>query len=199
MTPRAAGPTITSVPRSPLLAVGGLALVAVAMVLVAQRTGDDGPAAHPLGTEVLVGHEDVSGGAPGVRTQIGLTVLAVRRGTQEELAANGLEVDDDARDATPYYVDARYANRGERAVKRNLSVGLEDTDGDLMGRTLIFGLGAGEPFAPCPRVLEGTLEPGESYESCTLVLVPDGVDVGRVHFLSTSPGEEPEFVYWATE
>jgi hypothetical protein len=182
-----------------LLVVGGLAALAVAMVVLARFTGGDGAKLHPLGSEVVVGHTDVSGGLPGVRTRIGLTVLAVRTGTQQELAANGLEVEPEDRSATPYYVDARFANRGPKAVAKNLSVGLEDSDGNRIPSTLLFDFG-GEPFERCPRTTEGTLRPGESYESCTLVLVPDGVEVGRVEFLSDrGPDQEPEFVYWAVE
>jgi hypothetical protein len=182
-----------------LAAVVGLAALALVMVGVARLTGGDGAKPHPLGTEVVVGHTDVSGGQPGVRTRIGLTVLAVRKGTQQELRANGLRVDPEDESATPYYVEARFANKGPNAVKRNLTVGLEDSDGNLIPSTLVFGLGD-EPFEPCPTIAEGTLQPGESYESCTLVLVPDGVDVGKVEFLSDEgPGEEPEFVYWAIE
>jgi hypothetical protein len=179
------------------IVVGGLVLVAVVMVGVARLTGDSGRDANPLGTEVVVGHTDASEGQPGVRTRIGLTVLAVRRGTQEELASNGLQVGEEDKDATPYYVDARFANRGTRTVKRNLIVGLEDTHGNLIPRTLVFGFGDGS-FGPCQSVAEGTLEPRESYASCTLVLVPAGVAVGRVEFLSDNgPRREPEFVYWA--
>ena len=45
-------------------------------------------------------------------------MLGVRKGTQEELSAGGLEVDDKDKDTTPYYVDARYTNRGTAKVKR---------------------------------------------------------------------------------
>jgi hypothetical protein len=182
-----------------VVVVVGLAVLAIAMVALARVTGRDGAKPHPLGTEIVVGHTDVSGGPPGVRTRIGLTVLAVRKGTQQELAANGLEVEPEDRTATPYYVDARFANRGPNAVERNLGVGLEDSEGNRIPSTLLFGFGD-EPFEPCPRIAEGTLEPGQSYESCTLVLVPDGIDVARVEFLSDrGPDEPPEFVYWATE
>jgi hypothetical protein len=187
------------VPRKPIVVLGGLAALAALMVGVAQVTGGDGAKPHPLGTEVVVGHNDSSGGEPGVRTQIGLTVLAVRKGTPEELVANGIRVDPEDEKAIPYYVDARFANRGPRAVKRALDVGLEDSEGNLVPRTLIFGIGR-EPFEPCKEVTEGMLKPGESYESCTLVIVPEGAEVAKVHFLSDQgPDEPPEFVYWATE
>ena len=185
-------------PRAALV-LAGLAALAVAMVALARVTGGDGAKPHPLGTEVVVGHTDMRSGGAGVRTRIGLTVLRVRTGTQQELAANGLEVEPEDRTATPYYVDARFANRGPNAVGKSLRVGLEDSDGNLVPSTLVFGLGD-EPFEPCPTVTDGTLKPGESYESCTLVLVPDGVDVEKVEFLSDKgPDEEPEFVYWAVE
>ncbi len=179
--------------------IGGLAALAVAMIALARVTGGDGAKPHPLGEEVVVGHTDLSGGQPGVRTRIGLTVLAVRKGTQQELAANGLEVEPEDETATPYYVDARFANKGPNAVKRGLSVGLEDSDGNRIPSTLLFDFG-NEPFEPCRRISEGTLRPGQSYESCTFVLVPDGVEPARVEFLSDrGPDEEPEFVYWAVE
>jgi hypothetical protein len=182
-----------------LVVVAGLAVLAVAMVALARVTGGNGAKPHPLGTEVVVGHTDVSGGLPGVRTRIGLTVLAVRKGTQQDLAANGLEVEPEDRSATPHYVDARFANKGPNAVKRNLTVDLEDSDGNRIPSTLVFDFGD-EPFEPCPTITEGTLMPGASYESCTLVLVPDGVDAARVEFLSDrGPDEQPEFVYWAVE
>jgi hypothetical protein len=179
--------------------LAALAVVAGVMIGLARVTGGNDGEVHPLGTEVVVGHNDLSGGEPGVRTQIGLTVLTVRTGTQDELAANGLRVDPEDRTATPYYVDARFANKGSNAVKRSLDVGLEDSEGNLVPRTLIFGVGSGS-FEPCNEVSKGTLKPGESYESCTFVLVPDGVDIDKVHFLSDhGPDEPPEFVYWATE
>ena len=185
--------------RGRFAVAAGLAVLGVVMVGVAHVTGGDGTGVNPLGTEVLVGHVDGSGGDPGVRSQIGLTVLGVRTGTQRELASNGLKIDPEDRDATPYYVDARFANRGENAVEQDLDVGLEDTDGNLVPRTVIFSFGDDTPFRSCPSVTEGTLEPGQSYESCTLVLVPAGVQVGKVYFLSDNgPDRAPEFVYWAT-
>jgi hypothetical protein len=186
------------VSRRLVVVLVGLAVLAAAMVALAQITGGDGAKPHPLGTEVVVGHADHSADPP-VRTRIGLTVLAVREGTQQELAENGLEVEPEDRSATPYYIDARFANVGPNAVRRGLRVGLEDSDGNLISPTLIFGLDS-EPFEPCPTITEGTLRPGESYESCTLVLVPDGVEPANVEFLSDNgPAEEPEFVYWAIE
>lgn len=173
----------------------GLVVLAAAMVALAQVTGGDGTKPHPLGTEVVVGVNDASGGR---RTRLGLTVLAVRTGTQAELEENGLEVDPEDRTATPYYIDARFANEGPNEVDRGLDVGVEDGDGNLIHATVIFSFGD-ESFEPCPED-EGTLAPGESVETCSLVIVPHGVDPDRVYFLSDEgPDEEPEFVYWAVE
>jgi hypothetical protein len=184
--------------RRAVVVLVGLATIALVMIALARVTGGDGAKPHPLGTEVVVGHADHSGDAP-VRTRIGLTVLAVRTGTQQELAANGLEVEPEDRTATPYYVDARFENQGPNAVRRGLRVGLEDDEGNLIHSTLVFGLGD-QTFEHCRTISEGTLKPGETYESCTLFLVPDGIEVAKVEFLSDrGPGEEPEFVYWSVE
>lgn len=157
----------------------GLALLGALMVGVAQITGDSGPTGHPLGAEVVVGHVDA-----GMRTQIGLTVLRVRKGLPRE-------------EGVPYFVDARYANKGPNAATRNLSVGLEDAHGDLIRRPIFVG---DDRFVPCREIREGRLEPGESYESCTFFLVPESVDVGLVYFLSDKgPDQPPELVYWATK
>jgi hypothetical protein len=186
------------VPRRPVLLVGALALLAVAMVVLAQVTGGNGGGAHPLGTEVEVGYHEVeSDGTTRTRTRLELTVLRVRAGTQEELEANGIELDPEDRTATPYYVDARWANGGSKAIERIPSVNLDDDDGNTFSRLLVFGAGD-EPFAPCPEA--AGLEPGASVESCSLVLVPDGIEIVRVSYLSDSgPDAEPELVYWETE
>ena len=174
------------------------ALLAAILVLPACGGGDGGSAAntHALGEQAAVGYAQTD---PAARTMLGITVLAVRRGTQQQLVDGGYEVDEDSRDTTPYYVDVRYENQGQATVKRNLSVGLEDSDGTLIGRTLIFNYG-GKPFKPCTDVTEGNLAPGQSYEGCTLFLVPEGIEVGQVSFLSDNgPDKEPEFVHWETE
>jgi hypothetical protein len=170
-----------------------LALTMVAAGSVATACGGGGGSkALPLGTEATVGYQQ----SRGARTTLGVTVLAVRQGTQEQLKQGGYEVDPENRSTTPYYVDVRYKNQGDQTVKRDVSVGLEDSDGNLIGSTLIFDFG-GKPFGRCRNVSGGTLAPSESFEDCTLFLVPEGVDVGKVDFLSDEgPGKEPRFVYW---
>lgn len=173
--------------------------MAAAMIGIAQLTGG-GDELHPLGTEVVVGlHEPKEDGSEGERAKLGLTVVAVRRGTQEELEANGIEVEPEDRSATPYYVDARFTNRGPGTVEHAPSVALDDSDGNSFRGLIIIGAGD-EPFEPCPTRTDAQLEPGESDESCSLILVPDGLDVARVSYLSDrGPSEEPEWVYWASE
>jgi hypothetical protein len=162
--------------------------------------GGDVGEVHALGDSVTVGYNerDITG-ARGVDTEIEITVLDVREGTHEELTDAGFEVDEEDRDTTPYYVDARYENVGDGTITRNLDVSLEDSDGNLIGSTLIFDYG-NKGFPPCENVTEGKLKPGDSYESCTLFLVPEGLEVGQVSFLSDE-GEDvpPEFVYWDVE
>jgi hypothetical protein len=160
---------------------------------------DGGGSALALGKEAVVEHTQIGTGGATTKTTVGITVLEVTRGTQEELEQGGLEVDDpEERNATPYYVDVRYENQGSQPIKRDLQVGLEDQDGNLIGGTTIISFG-GPPFAKCKPAEEGEVEPGESYESCKLFLVPEGKEPSRVSFLPYNPEEETEFVYWAVE
>jgi hypothetical protein len=121
-------------------------------------------------------------------------VLAVRVGSQADLTAAGLKPDDT--NTTPYYVDVRYTNKGKGPVPRNLDVGMEDTDGNSIPTTLNFAFGA-DPFELCNEINEGTLDPGQSYESCTLLLVPNGRKVDRVRFVSQGPDAKITFTDWA--
>jgi hypothetical protein len=158
--------------------------------------GGKNVAAHLLGEEVVVQHTEVGAtGAGAPKSTLGVTVLAVRKGTQQELKAGGYEVDPEDQSKTPYYVDVRWANTGSGTLKRNLGVGLEDGDGNLINATTIFDFG-GKPFAKCPHVAEGTLKPGETYKSCTLFLFPEGKEPARVSFLPYDPKAETDFVYW---
>jgi hypothetical protein len=160
--------------------------------------GSGGGAKLALGTEAVVAYTaTASGSTPAVNTKLAVTVLAVRAGTQEELTAAGIKVEDkDKTTTTPYYVDARYSNKGTGSLTRNLSVGMEDTDGNSVPTTLDFTFG-GEPFALCTNVDSGALDPGQSYESCTLFLVPNGTKLDRVRFVSQGPDAKITFTDWA--
>jgi hypothetical protein len=182
----------------------------VLLVLFVACGGDDGGGSgaggapedevHALGEGVAVGwNERDAVGARGVDTTLEVTVLDVREGTHDELTDAGFEVDEEDRDTTPYYVDARYENTGDGTITRNLDVSLEDSDGNLIGSTLIFDYG-NKGFPPCENVTDGKLKPGQTYESCTLFLVPEGIELGQVSFLSDEGADvPPEFVYWDVE
>ena len=180
-----------------LIAVlGGLVVIALVMVGVARLTGGDEDGTLALGeTAVVEYRQATSAGGPRPATTLAVTVTAVRHGSQDDLARGGFEVEPEDRSATPFYVDARFENRGETPLEQNLDVSLEDDDGESLPRTLILDLGEGT-FEPCPNVTEGTLEPGGSYESCTLVLVPDGSEVDKVLFVSQQPDNEIVFTPW---
>ncbi len=143
-------------------------------------------------------HAPFSAGANGTPVDVGITALAVRKGSQQELKAAGYTVDEKSRDTTPYYVDARYTNKGTAPLKRDLDVSMEDADGNLISSTLIFNYG-NKPYAKCTKVNEGQVAPGKSYESCTLFLVPEGKEPGKVAFLPNQPGTATDFVYWAVD
>jgi hypothetical protein len=163
------------------------------LALAACGGGGGGGANHPLGAEAVVEHTELSRGK--AKTTLGITVQRVRKGTQQELTDAGFSLDPSERSTTPYYVDARFTNKGSNAIKRNLSLSLEDQDGNLISSTVIIELG-GTPFQKCRKNTKGALAPGESFETCTLFLVPKGREPSEVSFLPNDPGAETEFVYW---
>lgn len=175
------------------LTVSGVAAFTVA--LTACGGGGGGAPALALGEKATVQHAK-SGSPEGTSpTLLSVTVLAVREGTQEELEEGGFSLDPDEKELKPYYVDVRYENEGQVPIERSLGVGLRDEDDNLISEVAIISLG-GPPFAECPRIREGTLEPGDSYESCSLFLLPPDSEPDRVHFLPYVPGEETDWVFW---
>lgn len=172
----------------------GAAIAAMAAVLAA--CGAAAPPAMALGVEAVADQQLYVDGSPGPVTTLAITPLAVRTGTVEELQSAGNELDDDQLDMTPLYVDVRAENRGTESGDRRVSVSLEDQDGNLISPVTVFNYG-GEPFAACPDTNEGTLEPGDRYETCILFLVSPGREATRVSWLPSVPGTETDFVYWA--
>lgn len=174
------------------------AAVALGLAACGGGNGDGGGESLAIGQEAVVEHTQSSGGAGAPKTTLGVTVLKVRKGTQAELEEGGFTLDPEEQQTTPYYVDARYENQGSAAVKDVPDVSLEDQDGNLISGTVIISLG-GPPFEHCPKNDDNDLAPGESQESCTLFLVPEGREPARVSFLPYNPEEETEFVYWNAE
>ena len=134
-------------------------------------------------------------GTPGDPTTLAVTVTDVRRGTKEELTKGGLELDEDNSDSTPYYIDSRFENRGQNAVPRNISLMLEGSDEKSLPGTLFLNYGD-KPYKPCPDKSKGTLKPGESFETCTLVLVPAGEEAETVLLTSQKANSEIVFTRW---
>jgi hypothetical protein len=176
-----------------------IALAVVALAFVAGCGGggsaSSGGKAHALGETAVVDYaQATSTGANGPRTMLGVTVLRVRKGTPADLTKAGYTADD--KTATPYYVDARYTNKGQTAIKRNINLSLEDSGGNSLPTTLLFVTGSA-PYAPCPDKSKGMLKPGESFETCSLVLVPKGRNVKTVLFVSQKANNEIVFTRWA--
>ncbi len=183
------------VPRSrPAITSALLLLVAVATT----ACGSAGPAALAIGTEATVNHAPVEGNGFGPATTLGITVTAVRRGTVDELAAGGFEQEAAQRDMTPWYVDQRYRNAGSEAIDRHIRVSLEDAAGDLVSAATIFN-DAGTEYELCPDRGQGTLQPGETFETCTLFLAEPGHEPALARFLPVEPGKETEWVSWAVK
>ena len=171
-----------------------LLVMLAALAVAGCGGGGGGSSSLALGEEAVAQHAD-SGDADATPTTLGVTVHAVRQGTQQELEDGGFTLDPDEQELTPYYVDASFENQGTQTIDRRLRPGLEDGDGNLINATTIISLG-GPPFEKCPQPTEGRLESGQTYESCTLFLVEEGREPDRASFLPYVPGEETDFVYW---
>ncbi len=173
--------------------------VVAVVLLVACSSGGSSSPKHALGTEVAVDYQSSpTASSPAATTKLGVTVLKVRTGTQDDLSSAGFQVEDKDKDTTPTYVDVRYANEGDAAVPRQLSVGLEDTGGNSLPTVLVTSL-SDEPFSLCNDTsTNDPLAPGDSYESCTLFLVPKGTKVDRVRFVSQGADNKITFTDWAT-
>ena len=172
-------------------------LLAATAVLAACGGGGGGGSKLALGTEATVAYTTTaSGSTPAANTTLGVTVTKVRIGSLDDLTSAGLEPDD--KNTTPYYVDVHYTNKGNGPVPKNLDVGMEDKDGNSIPTTLDFAFGA-DPFALCDEVTTGTLAPGDSYDSCTLLLVPNGKTPDRVRFVSQGPDNKITFTDWAVK
>jgi hypothetical protein len=173
-----------------------LACAALVLGLTACGGGDDdGGSTLALGDEAVVVHTTAPGLPEEATTTLGVTVLAVRMGTQEQLKQAGFTLDPEEQSATPYYVDTRFENQGSQAVGKPLLVSLEDQDGERIGSTTIIDFG-GAPFEQCPKAEDGELAPGQSYEGCLLFLVPEGREPAKVSFLPYDPENPTEYVYW---
>lgn len=174
--------------------VGAVALAALALGLAGCGGGGDGGGdSHPLGEEVVVDHAEASGAKRA--TTLGITVLKVREGTQQELTDAGFKLDPDEQSSTPYYVDTRFDNQGSSPIGRLLFVSMDVGDDVSLSSTTVINLG-GEPFELCPQADDGVIAPGASFERCQLFLVPEGKQPSRVSFLPYNPEEPTDFVYW---
>lgn len=180
--------------RSRSTAIAALAM-ATALFMTGCGGGGGDSSSLALGEQASVQHAK-AGAAEGTPTTIlGVTVRAVRAGTQEELEDGGFSLDPDEKELKPYYVDVRYENQGQNTIERQMSVSLRDQDDNLINPTVIISLG-GPPFEDCPTNRGGELEPGDAYESCSLFLVDPDSEPRRVTFLPSVPGTETDWVYW---
>lgn len=171
--------------------------VVVSSLAACGSGGTGGPAKLALGTRAEVAYTaPASGDNAAVDTRIAVTVLAVRKGTQSELVEGGFTIDDDIKDSTPYYVDVRYENVGTGEALTDQSVLMEDTKNNTVSGTIVLNLG-GEPFSHCVAVETKPLPAGQSYEECTLFLVPKGKKIDRVRFVSQGPDAKITFTDWS--
>jgi hypothetical protein len=198
------------VPRRPIARTSLLASAAVALVLGATGCGDSGTATTAaakddptvaraggdgvleLGRGAVAAFVDYGTSNRSRKTKVGVRVHEVRKGRIADF--EGFDLEPAQRRAVPYYVDATFENRGSFALSRNLlRASLEDTDGREYRPTTLVVLGGS--FRRCPQAGRAVLDPGGSFDGCSVVLLPEDARPGRVRFQGDVT-EDP--VYWKT-
>jgi hypothetical protein len=146
--------------------------------------------AHSLGDQVdTTFYSLLEGEKQGPGT---VAVTDVRSGEVADLAAAGFDVDVDADTTSVRYVDVRFSNAGDVTVDLHEPSGVDAHD-NLVPSLTVVELGDTPRFDLCPA-LPDTLEPGATVEGCSIVLVPDGVDLQWISYLADV---REDFVYWA--
>ena len=96
--------------------------------------------------------------------------------------------------ALPNYEVGEELGRGGWAVVLHARHRILEREVAVKHLPVAFGA---DPFALCNEVSTGTLDPGDSYNSCTLILVPKGRKPDRVRFVSQGPDNKITFTDWA--
>jgi hypothetical protein len=166
-----------------------MAIVTALLASIALSGCDTPSGAYPLGEQVDTRfYSLVEGTEQGLGT---VTVTGVRVGAVADLEAGGFELEPDQRRTVPHYVDVTFTNTGDVPVDLRDPSGV-DQDDELVTSLTVLDLGKTSTFEPCP-LLPDTLRPGHSVDGCAIVLVPDGVELERISYLSDV---SEDFVYW---
>lgn len=164
--------------------------VAIGLTALALTACGSEPERHMLGHEVnTTFYSLLEGEKQGPGT---VTVTDVRSGEVADLVAGGYDVDVDPDEATTLYVDITFTNTGDVPVDLREPSGV-DQDDNLVPSLTVIEYGETTPFELCPA-LPDTLAPGATVEGCSIVLVPEGVEVERISYLADVT---EDFEYWA--
>ena len=132
----------------------------------------------PLGKRAVTDYVDYTGAKP-KKTQLGVTVVKVRKGKISDF--KDFDLDAKQKQTVPYYVDAKFENLGKFALTRHLiEPSIEDRDGQEYRPIQLIVLSG--TFKPCPEYSDAKLKPGESFTGCSPILLPKGKQFDRVRF-----------------
>ena len=132
----------------------------------------------PLGKRAVTDYVDYTGAKP-KKTQLGVTIVKVRKGKISDF--KDFDLDAKQKRTVPYYVDAKYENLGKYALTRHLiEPSIEDRGGAEYRPIQLIVLSG--TFAPCPEYSDAKLKPGESFTGCSPILLPKGKQFDRVRF-----------------
>ncbi|WP_436772527.1 hypothetical protein [Yinghuangia sp. YIM S09857] len=138
------------------------------------------PPAAP-GTELKVGEPAVIPFEDGDQTGVvQVTVTAIEKGAIEDLTSAGIDVKDEDRSATPYYVRATFKNVSAADLSHSHPTipftALDASDRNL-GHTMIFG-----KFDKCEAPDTDMFTNGAEATGCKVYLAPPGATVASVTY-----------------
>jgi hypothetical protein len=138
-----------------------------------------------LGSPAVIKYDDASTHAKSI---VRVTPQSIVKGKKSDFA--NVQLDGDAKTATPYYVKVHTDNVGKGNLSKTDPAGYlnaVDDRGQRQSAVIFFGT-----FDACPHTQVKSLKAGESYDTCQVYLIPKGGSVkGMVWVLfdSSRPGK----------
>jgi hypothetical protein len=143
-----------------------------------------------LGSPAVIKYDDASTHA---RSTVQVTPESIVKGKKSDFA--NVQLDDDAKTATPFYVKVHTENVGKGNLSKTDPAGYlnaVDDRGQRQSAVIFFGT-----FDACPHTDVKSLKAGEEYDTCQVYLIPKGGSVkGMVWVLFDESRPDKADINW---
>jgi hypothetical protein len=143
-----------------------------------------------LGSPAVIKYDDASTHA---KSLIQVTPGSIVKGKKSDFA--NVQLDGDAKTATPYYVKVHTTNVGKGNLSKTDPAGYlnaVDDRGQRQSAVIFFGT-----FDACPHTQVKSLKAGEQYDTCQVYLIPKGGSVkGMVWVLFDKSRPDKADINW---